>query len=140
MTFTCTTRSPSSPARVAPGAGKRQGAGGEGCAVCFVRAREARLAEATAEVQAVAAKGDRVLAVAGDVTTDAGIRQVVSATVERFGGLDILVNNVGGGSGAGILDTTDEEWQSAIDLTVYPSVRPRGSPCRTCVDGAAASS
>ena len=95
----------------------------EGCAVCLCARGEARLAAATAEVQAVAAAGDRVFAVVADVTTEAGVERAVAAAVERFGGLDILVNNVGGGGGAGLLDTTDEEWQSAIDLTLYPSVR-----------------
>ena len=44
-------------------------------------------------------------------------------TVETFGGLDILVNNVGLAAGAGIVDTTDAEWQEAFDQTLFPAIR-----------------
>ena len=45
------------------------------------------------------------------------------ATVEAFGGLDILVNNVGLARGAGIVDTSDAEWQEAFDQTLFPAIR-----------------
>jgi NAD(P)-dependent dehydrogenase (short-subunit alcohol dehydrogenase family) len=38
---------------------------------------------------------DRLLAVAADLATEAGVATVVERTVDAFGGLDILVNNVG---------------------------------------------
>ena len=44
-------------------------------------------------------------------------------TVEAFGGLDILVNNVGLARGAGIVDTSDAEWQEAFDQTLFPAIR-----------------
>ena len=44
-------------------------------------------------------------------------------TVETFGGLDILVNNVGLARGAGIVETTDAEWQEAFDQTLFPAIR-----------------
>jgi 3-oxoacyl-[acyl-carrier protein] reductase len=64
-----------------------------------------------------------VLAVAADVSQADGVRAVVDAAVARFGGLDVLVNNVGLGRGAGLLDTTDEEWREAIDQTLVPAIR-----------------
>ena len=48
---------------------------------------------------------------------------VVARTVEAFGGLDILVNNVGLAGGRTIVDTTDAEWQEAIDQTLFPAIR-----------------
>ena len=48
---------------------------------------------------------------------------VVDETVSAFGGLDILVNNVGLARGGGIVDTPDEEWQAAFDQTLFPAVR-----------------
>jgi 3-oxoacyl-[acyl-carrier protein] reductase len=48
---------------------------------------------------------------------------VVDATVRAFGGLDILVNNVGVGRGAGLLDTPDDIWQEAVDQTLFPAIR-----------------
>jgi 3-oxoacyl-[acyl-carrier protein] reductase len=63
------------------------------------------------------------LAVAADVSTGEGIERVISETVRAFGGLDILVNNVGLGKGAGLLDTPDAVWQEAVDQTLYPAIR-----------------
>jgi NAD(P)-dependent dehydrogenase (short-subunit alcohol dehydrogenase family) len=40
-----------------------------------------------------------------------------------FGGIDILVNNVGLGRGATITDTSDADWQEAIDQTLFPAIR-----------------
>ena len=44
-------------------------------------------------------------------------------TIETFGGIDILVNNVGRAGGGDLLDTTDAEWQAAFDETLFPRVR-----------------
>jgi 3-oxoacyl-[acyl-carrier protein] reductase len=79
------------------------------------RARE-RLAE-------VAGGDDRVLAVQADLTRLDGVQAVVDRTVAAFGGIDVLVNNVGVAGGGGLLETSDEEWQAAIDQTLTPAVR-----------------
>jgi 3-oxoacyl-[acyl-carrier protein] reductase len=47
----------------------------------------------------------------------------VTRSVSTFGGIDVLVNNVGVAKGGGILEATDEEWQEAYDQTVMPAVR-----------------
>src|SRR4051812_5795831 len=58
------------------------------------------------ELQAVAeelsARGADVLAVAGDVTSADGCQQVYDGTLQRFGQIDVLVNNVGGGAAVSI--------------------------------------
>ena len=64
-----------------------------------------------------------MLAVQADLASEEGIDTLVSRTVATFGGLDILVNNVGLGRGAGLLDTPDDEWQEAFDQTLYPAIR-----------------
>jgi 3-oxoacyl-[acyl-carrier protein] reductase len=48
---------------------------------------------------------------------------VIARTVDLFGGLDILVNNVGLAKGSDIVGTSDEEWQEAFDQTLFPAVR-----------------
>ena len=66
---------------------------------------------------------DRVLAVAADVSREEGAQKVVDQAVATFGGIDILVNNVGTARGGGLLETTDELWRDAIDQTLMPAVR-----------------
>jgi 3-oxoacyl-[acyl-carrier protein] reductase len=95
----------------------------EGCHVCLCARGERRLGEAAAEVEAASGGRARVLAVPADVSRSEGVRQVVDATVQTFGGLDILVNNVGLAGGAALLETTDEQWQEAFDHTVMPAFR-----------------
>jgi 3-oxoacyl-[acyl-carrier protein] reductase len=95
----------------------------EGCNVTICARGETGLAEAVAELRTVPGGNERVLAVQADLATDKGVADVVMRTVEIFGGLDILVNNVGLAKGAGITDTTDAEWQEAFDQTLVPAIR-----------------
>jgi 3-oxoacyl-[acyl-carrier protein] reductase len=95
----------------------------EGCRVTICARGEAKLAGATAALRQLPNAADRVLPVVADVSTLAGVETVIGETVEAFGGLDILVNNVGLARGSNIVDTTDAEWQEAIDQTIYPAIR-----------------
>ena len=95
----------------------------EGCRVCICARGEESLAEAALEVEALAKKPGMVAAVQADVSTMAGVELVIERCVETFGGLDILVNNVGRAAGSDILGTTDAEWQDAIDETLFPAIR-----------------
>jgi 3-oxoacyl-[acyl-carrier protein] reductase len=58
-----------------------------------------------------------------DVADPHAAAALVDATVSAFGGLDIVVNNVGLGRGGGLLDTPDATWQEALDQTLYPAIR-----------------
>jgi 3-oxoacyl-[acyl-carrier protein] reductase len=75
--------------------------------------------EAVAELNG----GGAVLSIVADVSTAEGVESVVSRTVETFGGLDILVNNVGTARGAGIVETSDAEWSEAFNHTLFPAIR-----------------
>jgi NAD(P)-dependent dehydrogenase (short-subunit alcohol dehydrogenase family) len=60
-----------------------------------------------------------------DISTPEGVEKAVGEIFERFGGIDILVNNVGG-SGApngGFSALNDDHWQNAFDLNLFPAVR-----------------
>jgi 3-oxoacyl-[acyl-carrier protein] reductase len=95
----------------------------EGCRVCLCARGVERLREAEHELAAESGAPDRLYAVAADLATSEGVAHVVSQAVAHFGGLDILVNNVGLARGAGLLDTTDDEWQAALDQTLFPAIR-----------------
>jgi 3-oxoacyl-[acyl-carrier protein] reductase len=95
----------------------------EGCRVTLCGRTEATLHAAAREVASVAGGDDRVLAIRADLTEADGVQRVIDGTVERFGGLDVLVNNVALARGAGLLETSDAEWQAAFDHTLMPAVR-----------------
>ena len=60
-----------------------------------------------------------------DNSTREGIDQVVKAMMERLGGLDILIHNVGGSAapGGGALALSDDDWQRAFDTNLFAAVR-----------------
>src|SRR5215203_1435089 len=95
----------------------------EGFRVCICARGSERLGEAALEVEALARKPQMVLAVQADVSTAAGVELLIGRTVETFGGVDILINNVGKAGGSDLLDTSDGEWQAALDETLFPAIR-----------------
>jgi len=95
----------------------------EGCRVALCARGAETLAEAALEVEAAAKRPNMIATVQADVSTAAGIELVIGRAVEVFGGLDILVNNVGRAAGSDLLGTTDAEWQAAFDETLFPAIR-----------------
>lgn len=63
--------------------------------------------------------GDRVRAVALDVTNPEQARAAVRAAVEAFGRLDVVVNNAGYGGLAPIEEMTDEDFRSQLDTNLF---------------------
>ena len=95
----------------------------EGCRVTICARGEARLAEAAKEVAGLGRSADHVLPLVADVSKRDDVDRLVERTVATFGGVDIVVNNVGVATGAGLTDTSDEAWQEAFDQTLFPAVR-----------------
>ena len=79
---------------------------------------------ASAELSALADESG-VRVVLDDLTTTAGCQALVDAAVDAFGGIDILVNNVGGvrPRTAGFLEVTDADWLWALDVNLLSAVR-----------------
>lgn len=63
--------------------------------------------------------------VAADLTTPAGVTAVVEAVESELGGLDILVNVLGGSSApsGGFAALSDAEWEKELNLNFFPAVR-----------------
>jgi 3-oxoacyl-[acyl-carrier protein] reductase len=95
----------------------------EGALVCLCARTAPRLEQARRDVAQRAGGDNRVIAVVADVSTADGVARVVEDTTATFGGIDILVNNVGLARGAGITETSDGDWQEAFDQTLFPAIR-----------------
>jgi 3-oxoacyl-[acyl-carrier protein] reductase len=90
----------------------------EGADVVFC----ARGAETLEEAVAAAAGPGRARGLVADVSTENGAAAVVDGAVSAFGGLDVVVNNVGG-SGAGTFDGLDvEDLDAVLRKNVVPAV------------------
>jgi 3-oxoacyl-[acyl-carrier protein] reductase len=89
----------------------------EGCQVVICARNEGELRAAADRIP-----GD-VLAIPVDVTDPAAPAQLVTATVEHFGGLDILVANAGGPPPGRALDLTEDQIAAALNANLLTSVR-----------------
>lgn len=65
------------------------------------------------------------LFIQADISTPEGTTKIVEYILEHFGGVDILVNNVGGSSTptGGVLKQTDGDWQRTFDTNLFAAVR-----------------
>lgn len=65
------------------------------------------------------------LFVQADVSTPAGAEQVAAATMDKLGGVDIIVHSVGGSKspGGGFAAFSDQLWQDELDLNLLAAVR-----------------
>ncbi|HTJ71712.1 MAG TPA: oxidoreductase [Actinospica sp.] len=70
-------------------------------------------------------KDTGAIAVSADLSTAEGVTALVDLALSELGGIDLLVNNVGGGDAASysFLDAPDAEWHSMYDLNVLAGVR-----------------
>jgi NAD(P)-dependent dehydrogenase (short-subunit alcohol dehydrogenase family) len=62
--------------------------------------------------------GGRAVVVAGDVTNPGDCERMTKAALDEFGGLDILVNNVGVSTPGNVVDLTEETWDQMIDVNL----------------------
>jgi len=83
----------------------------EGARVTAVARSASDLDSLVAEIETV---GGRGIAFAGDLRSPSASAGAVAAAVERFGGLQVLVNNAGVGAFGNVAETTDEEWDTVL--------------------------
>lgn len=69
---------------------------------------------------------DPILFIQADVSTPEGVDQVIRGVQEHLGGVDIIVNNVGGGCSVptgGALAMSDDDWQRIFNTNLFSAVR-----------------
>ena len=92
----------------------------EGANVAICARGQEGLGAALAELRAHGADAYGQVA---DVTQADALQRFIDAAAAVLGGVDILVNNVGGSRGQGLLDSTDDEWFGTFDLNLFHAVR-----------------
>jgi NAD(P)-dependent dehydrogenase (short-subunit alcohol dehydrogenase family) len=117
---------------IVSGAGTYGGSGvGNGAAAAILFARNgakvvlvdavSEWAEATAHI--IAEEGGEATTATADVTNPDDCHDVVATAVERYGGLHVLHNNVGGGGGDdSVVDATDEDWYRSASVNLMSMV------------------
>lgn len=78
------------------------------------------LEKAAAELSAA---GGQALAIPADVTRQAEVERLLARTLEQWGQLDVLVNNVGRSSRGEVLATSPDQFQAALELNFLTAVR-----------------
>jgi len=103
---------------IVTGAGTSGEGMGNGKAAALLIAREGaaivavdlNLAAAEKTAGEVRTEEGRAIAIAADVSRSADIQQIVNTTIERFGRIDVIHNNVGIEIAGDPISTTEEDW------------------------------
>jgi len=93
----------------------------EGAKVAIAARRAEHLQRAADEIRA--ATGAEVLAVPTDVTVAADCERLAQSVLQRWGRIDILLNNAGTSAAAPFLDVGDDQWAADWELKVMGAVR-----------------
>jgi len=93
----------------------------EGATVVLSDHHERRLGEAAERLAALV--GSPPLAVVCDVTDEAAVQGLFDVTLATHGRIDVLVNNAGLGGTAAVVDMTDEQWSTVLDVTLTGTFR-----------------
>ena len=83
----------------------------------------------------IAATGGRTMAVVADVTDETSVADMVARVVDEWGRVDILVNNVAATINTGLLDTTVEEFDRVVALTLRSGFLCGKHVARAMIDG-----
>lgn len=92
----------------------------EGADVAICARGSDTLEKTLAEIRA---HGVKAFGMPVDVTKREEVESFIAASAEALGGIDILINNVGGSVGKGLMGSTDEEWFDTFDLNLFHAVR-----------------
>src|SRR5690606_6106059 len=91
----------------------------EGCNVALSARGRERLDRAVAELEGY---GVTACGIVADLSTEDGCRAFTEAAAEKLGGLDILVNNVGGMIPGNLETMSAEHWATALNVNLMAAV------------------
>ena len=94
----------------------------EGATVMISDIHERRLAEAASRLTAIA-PATPVATRLCNVTREADVQALVDAAVAEMGRIDVLINNAGLGGFAPLVDMTDDQWSTVLDVTLNGTFR-----------------
>ena len=99
--------------------------GTKGIGAAIVKRLAAGGAKVLTAARSVPVDGSAAQFIQADVSTAEGCDRVIEETLNQLGGIDILINSVGGSSapGGGALALTDNHWQQALDINLFSAVR-----------------
>ncbi|MCZ6633759.1 MAG: SDR family NAD(P)-dependent oxidoreductase [bacterium] len=93
----------------------------EGCKVAICARGQEGLDKTLAELQDL---GVETFGTTADVAQKGDTERFINSAAEALGGVDILINNVGGTAGSrDLITSTDEDWQQTFDLNLFHAVR-----------------
>lgn len=95
----------------------------EGCNVAFCARGAERLEAAKADLVAGFGEG-RILAEAVSVLDPEAFGGFAGRVLDRFGGVDILINNAGQGRTSTFASTTDDAWREELELKYFSQIHP----------------
>src|SRR5690606_16302061 len=90
-----------------------------GCTVALSARGRERLERAVAELEAL---GVTACGIVADLSTEDGCRAFADATAEKLGGIDILVNNVGGMIPGHLETMSAAQWSTALNVNLMAAV------------------
>jgi len=93
----------------------------ESCHIVISARGEEGLKQAVEEINRQG--NGNAIAFPGDITRKGVPEAFLRKTLGAHGGVDILINNVGGADPKLLVETTDEDWQKAFELNLFHAVR-----------------
>src|SRR5579875_1681515 len=98
------------------GAALARALAGRGAQVALAARRTERVHDLASEI---GQNGGQALAITADVRDEDSVKAMVQATVDRFGGIDILIPNAGLGYRASIVESDTQRWKTMLDTNVF---------------------
>ncbi len=95
----------------------------EGATVVISDTHERRLGETADRLAAMSQSGNRPLAIRCDVTNEEDVQNLYRTARSEHGRIDVAVNNAGLGGTTEIVEMTDEQWSTVLDITLTGTFR-----------------